>query len=139
LTLRDRSVLQKVQLQDATLSLSSSNIWSSLSSDTLSSLLSNNLSRSPTSVRTKTNSDNNSLFPSSSQSSKNGKSNSSEIKCANYIVSFCNWAMGTMSESCYDNPHQVRCVGKMCHAKMSHCKHEGCKVRVHNICQIDWL
>jgi hypothetical protein len=25
--------------------------------------------------------------------------------------------MGTMSESCYDNPHQERCVGKMIGAK----------------------
>ncbi len=87
----------------------------------------------------KTNLDNDSLSPSSSQSMTNGKSNSSENKHANYVSSFCNWAMGTMSESCYDNPHHERCVVKMCGAKMSHCKHERCKVRVHNICQIDWL
>ncbi len=60
-------------------------------------------------------------------------------QCANYVSSFCNWAMGTMSESCYDNPLQEWCVGKMCGAKMLHCKHKGCKVRVHSICQIDWL
>jgi hypothetical protein len=100
------------QLQEATSSLLSSNILSSLSSYTLSTLSSNNSSRSLASVRSKTNSDDNSLFPSSSQSTKNSKSNSSEIKRANYVLSFCNWAMGTMSESCYNNPHQERCVGK---------------------------
>jgi hypothetical protein len=63
----------------------------------------------------------------------------SENKRANYVSSFYNWAMGTMSESCYNNPHQEWCVGKMRGAKMLHCKHEGCKVRVHSICQIDWL
>jgi hypothetical protein len=47
--------------------------------------------------------------------------------------------MGTMSESSYNNPHQEQRVRKICGAKMSHCKHEGCKMRVHNICQIDWL
>jgi hypothetical protein len=50
--------------------------------------------------------------------------------------------MGKMSESCYDKPHQERCVGKMCGASMSkmlHCTHKGCKVKVHSICQIDWL
>jgi hypothetical protein len=50
--------------------------------------------------------------------------------------------MGTMSESCYNNPYQEQCVGIMCDVKMSkmlHCAQEGCKVRVHNICQIDWL
>ncbi len=94
-----------IQLQDATLSLSSSNTLSLSSSDTLSSLSSDNSSRSLTSVRSRTNSDDDSLFPSSSQLTKNGKSNSSENKHANYILSFCDWAMGTMSESCYDNPH----------------------------------
>jgi hypothetical protein len=63
----------------------------------------------------------------------------SENQCANYFLSFCDWAMSTQSENCYDNPHQERCVGKMCGAKMFHCKYEGCKVRVHRICQIDWL
>jgi hypothetical protein len=128
-----------VQLQDANSSLSSSNTSSSSLSDTLPSLLSDNSSRSLTSVRSKTNSDDDSVFLSSSQSTKYGKSNSSENKCANYVLSFGNWAMGTMSEICYNNPHQERCVGKMCGEKMSHCKHEGCKVRVHNICRIDWL
>ncbi len=101
--------------------------------------MSNNSSRTSTSARSKTNSDDDSLFPSSSQLTKNGKSDSSENKRANYVLSFCDWAMGTMSESCYDNPHQERCAGKMCGAKMPHCKHEGCEVRVHNVCQIDWL
>ena len=63
----------------------------------------------------------------------------SEKQCASYVLSFCNWAMGTMSESCYNYPHQEQHVGKMCGAKMLHCKHEGCEVRVHSICQIDWL
>ncbi len=58
------------QLQDATSSSSSSNTLSLLSSYTLSPLLSNNSSRSLMSVRSKTNLDNNSLFPSLSQSTK---------------------------------------------------------------------
>ncbi len=128
-----------VQLQDATLSLLLSNTLSLLSSETSSLLLSDNSSTSSTSVRSKTHLDDDSLFPSSSQSTKNGKIDSSENKHANYVLSFCNWAMGTMSESCYHNPHQERCVEKMCGAKTSHCKHKGCEVRVHNICQIDWL
>jgi hypothetical protein len=106
-----------VQLQDATSSSLLSNTSSLSSSDISSSLLSNNSSRSLTSGRSKTNSDNDSLFPSSSQSTKNGKSDSSENKCANYVLSFCDWAMGTMTESCYDNPHQEWCVGKLCCAK----------------------
>jgi hypothetical protein len=114
-----------VQLQDATLSMLSSNTLSLSLSDTSSSLSRDNSSRSLTSVRSKTNSDNDSLFLSSSQSTKNGKSNSSENKRANYVLYFCDWAMGT---------HQERCVEKMCCAKILHCKHEGCKVRVHNIC-----
>ena len=61
-------------LQDATSSLSLSNTSSLLSSYTSSSSLSNNSSRSLTSVRLKTNLDNNILFPSSSQSTKNCRS-----------------------------------------------------------------
>jgi hypothetical protein len=78
------------QLQDATSSLLSSNTLSLFSSYTLLSLSSDNSSRSLTSVGSKTNLDDNSLFWSSSQSIKNGKSNSIEIKCANYVLSFCN-------------------------------------------------
>jgi hypothetical protein len=78
------------QLQDATSSLSASNTLSSSSSNVLSPSLSNNSSKSLTSVRLKTNSDDNSLFPSSSQLSKNGKSNSSDIRIAKYFLSFCN-------------------------------------------------
>jgi hypothetical protein len=65
------------QLHDATSSSLPSNTLSLLSSYTLSPLSSKNSSRSLTSVRSKTNFYNNSLFPSSSQSTKNGKSNSS--------------------------------------------------------------
>jgi hypothetical protein len=76
------------QLQDPTLSLSLSNT-SSLSSSYVSSLLSsNNSSRSLTSVRSKTNLDNNSLFLSSSQSMKNCRSDSVDIKLANFIYPF---------------------------------------------------
>jgi hypothetical protein len=67
------------QLQDATSSSPSSNTSSLLSSDISSLSSSNKSSRSLTSVRSKINSDNNSLFPSSSQSTKNGKRNSSDI------------------------------------------------------------
>jgi hypothetical protein len=112
------------------------------SSYTSSSLMSNNISRSLTSVKSKTNSDDNSLFPSSFQSTKNGKSNSSEIKLANYVLSFCNCTMGTMSENIYNKPHQEQCVGRMLGgslSKMLHCAHKGCKVKVHRFCQIDWL
>jgi hypothetical protein len=81
------------QLQDATSSLLSSNT-SSLSSRYVSSPSSrHNSSRSLTSVRSKTNSDDNSLFPSSSQSMINGKSNLSGNKLARYFLSFCDWAM----------------------------------------------
>ncbi len=131
-----------VQLQDATLSSLSSNTSSLSASNTTSLLSSNNSSRSSTSVRLKANSDDDSLFLSSSQSTKIGKSNSSEIKRANYALSFCNWAMGTMSESCYNNPHQEQCVGRLWGgslSKMLHCTHKGCKVKVHRFCQIDWL
>jgi hypothetical protein len=74
------------QLLDATSSLLLSNTLSLSLSYTSSLLLSNNSSRSLTSVRLKTNLDDNSLFPSSSQSTKNGKSNLSEIKHANYFI-----------------------------------------------------
>jgi hypothetical protein len=130
------------QLQDATSSLLLSNTLSLLSSCTLSLLLSNNSSRSLTSVRLKTNSDNNTLFLPSSQSTKNGKSNSSDIKLANFVLSFCDWAMGTMSENIYNSPNQERHVGRMLGGKLSkmlYCAHEGCKVKVHRFCQIDWL
>jgi hypothetical protein len=143
-----------VQLEDDTLSSLSSNTLSSSSSDTLSSLLSNtssllssnSSSRSLTSVGSKTNLDDDDLLPSSSQLTKNSKSYSktkmSENQRANYVLSFCDWAMGKMSESCYKNPHQELCEEKIFGAKMSkmlHCAHKGCKVRVHSICQIDWL
>jgi hypothetical protein len=75
----------KDQLQDATSSLLSSNTSSSLLSYTLSPSSSNNSSRSLTSVRSKTNLDNNSLFPSSSQLTKNGNSDLSDIKLAKYF------------------------------------------------------
>ncbi len=64
-----------VQLQDTTLSSSSSSTLSLLLCNTSSLSSSDNSSRSLTSVRSKTNLDNDSLFPSSSQSTKNGKSN----------------------------------------------------------------
>ncbi len=63
-----------VQLEDDTLSLSLSDTSSLLSSNTLSSLSSNNSSRSLTSFRSKTNLNDDDLFPSSSQSTKNSKS-----------------------------------------------------------------
>jgi hypothetical protein len=82
------------QLQDATSSLLLSNTSSLLLSNISSPLARDNSSRSLTYVRLKTNLNNNSLFPSSSQSTKNGKSNSSDIRIAKYFLSFCNWAMG---------------------------------------------
>jgi hypothetical protein len=92
------------QLQDPTSSLSSSNTLC-LSTSYVSSLLpSDNSSRSLTSFRSKTNSDDNSLFPSSSQSTKKCRSNSVDIKLANFILSFCNRAMDSMSEG-ITTPH----------------------------------
>jgi hypothetical protein len=61
------------QSQDATSSFLSSNTLSLLSSYVSSLSSSNNSSRSLSSVRSKTNLDNNSLFPSSSQSTKNAE------------------------------------------------------------------
>ncbi len=55
---------------------------------------------------------------------------------------FCDWAMGTMSEGVYNNPHQERCVGRKLGgslSKMLHNAHEGCEVKVHRFCLIDWL
>jgi hypothetical protein len=131
------------QLQDTTSSSLSSNT-SSLSSSKVSSLsLSNNSSRSLTSGRSKTNLNNNCLFLSSSQSTKNGKSNSSDIRIAKYFLSFCDWAMGLMSEDIYNTPHQEWCVARGLGGSISEmlpCAHKGCTVRVHRLCQIDcWL
>ncbi len=130
------------QSQDPTSSLLSSNPLSLLLSYISSLLLRNNSSRSLTSVRSNTYSDNNSLFPSSSQLTKNGKSNSSDIRNAKYFLSFCNWAMGLMSEGIYNTPHQERCVARLSDGNISEmlpCAQEGCTVRVHRLCQIDWL
>ncbi len=131
------------QSQDATSSSSSSNTLSLVSSYVLSLSLSNKSSRSLTSVRSKTNSDDNSLFPSSSQSTKNCRSNSVDIKLVNFVLSFCNWAMDLMSECIYNTPHQERCVASRLLggniSKMLPCAHKGCIVRVHKMCQIDWL
>ncbi len=125
------------QSQDATSSLLSSNILSLSSSYVLSLLLSNNSSsRSSTSVRLKTNSDKNSLFPSSSQSTKNCRSNSSDIRIAKYFLSFCDWAMGSMSESIYNTPHQEQCVARGLGGSISEmlpCTHKGFTVRVHRL------
>ncbi len=130
------------QLQDATsFSLLSTTLSSSLSY-VLSPLSSDNSSRSLTSVRSKTDSDENSLFPSSSQSTKNGNSDSSDIKLAKYFLSFCDWAIGSMSEGIYNTPHQEQCVARTMGRNMSKllpCANEGCTVRVHRFCQIDWL
>ncbi len=130
------------QSQDATSSLLSSNSSSLLSSYVSSSLLRDNSSRSLTSVRSKSNSDDNSLFPSSSQLMKNCRSNSSEIRIAKYVLSFCDWAMGLMSKSIYNTPHQEQCVARGTGGSISEifpCAHKGCTVRVHRLCQIDWL
>jgi hypothetical protein len=73
---------------------------------------------------------------------KIGKSDSSEIKIANYVLSFCDGAMGTMSEGVYNNPDQEQHVGRVLGgslSKMLHSTHKGCKVKVHRFCQIDWL
>jgi hypothetical protein len=130
------------QLQDTTSSLLSSNTWSLSSSNVLSPLLSNNSSRSLTSVRSKTNSDDNSLFLSSSQLTKNDKTNSSDVRIAKYLLSFCDWAMGSMSEGIYNTPHQEWWVARGSRGSISEmlpCAHKGCTVRVHRLCQIDWL
>jgi hypothetical protein len=130
------------QSQDTTSSPLSSKTLS-LSLSYVSSLLwSNNSSRSLTSVRSKTNLDNNSLFPSSSQSTKKCRSNSVDIELANFVLSFCNWAIDLMSKGIYNTSYQERCVARLWGgniSKMLPCAHEGCTVRVHKLCQIDWL
>ncbi len=58
------------------------------------------------------------------------------------LYPFCDWAMGTMSENIYNNPHQERCVGRMLGGSLSknyHCAHKGCEVKGHRFCQIHWL
>ncbi len=130
------------QSQDAPSSSSSSNTLSSSSSYVSSSSSSDNSSRSLTSVSSKTKSDDNGLFPSSSQSTKNCRSDSVDIKLANFVLSFCDWAMDSMSEGIYNTPHQERCVARSLGgniSKMLPCAHEGCTVRVHKTCQIDCL
>jgi hypothetical protein len=130
------------QSQDATSSSLLSNTSSSSSSYVLSLFSSKNSSRSLTSVRSKTKSDNNSLFQSSSQSTKKCRSNSVDIKLANFVLSFCNWAMDSISEGIDNTPHQERCVARLLGgniSKMLPCAHEGCTMRVHKTCQIDWL
>jgi hypothetical protein len=127
------------QSQDATSSLLLSNTLSLLSSYILSLSLSNNSSRSLTSVRSKTNSDNNSLLPSSSQLTKKCRSNSSDIRNAKYFLTFCDWAMGLMSESIYNTLHQERCVARGLGGSISKilpCAHNGCTVRVHRLCKL---
>ncbi len=50
--------------------------------------------------------------------------------------------MGLMSEGIYNTSHQEWYVAIMLGGNMSkmlHCTHEGCKVRGHKFCQIDWL
>jgi hypothetical protein len=50
--------------------------------------------------------------------------------------------MGLMSESIDNIPHQERCVARGSGGSISEmlpCAHEGCTVRVHRLCQIDWL
>jgi hypothetical protein len=130
------------QLQDATSSLSSSNTLSLLLSNVLSLSSSNSSSRSLTTVRSKTNLDYNSLLPSSSQSMKNGKSNSSDIRIAKYFLSFCSWAMGLMSEGIYNTPHQEQYVARGLGESISEmllCAHKVCTMRVHRLYQKDWL
>ncbi len=130
------------QSQDATSSSSLSNTSSLSSSYVSSSSLSDNSSRSLTSVRSKTKSDDNSLFPSSSQSTKNCRSDSVDIKLANFVLSFCNWAMDSMSEGIYNTSHQEQCVARLLGgniSKMIPCALKGCTMRVHKTCQIDWL
>jgi hypothetical protein len=130
------------QSQDATSSSSSSNTSSLSSSYVSSSSSSNNSSRSLTSVRSKTNSEDNSLFQSSSQLTKKCRRDSVDIKLANFVLSYCNWAMDLMSEGIYNAPHQEWCVARSRGgniSKMLPCAHEGCTARVHKLCQIDWL
>jgi hypothetical protein len=130
------------QSQDTTSSFSLSNTSSCLLSYVSSLPSSNNSSRSLTSVRLKANLEDNSVFPSSSQLTKNCRSNSSDIRIAKYFLSFCNWAMDSMSECKYNTPHQERYVARGSGGSISEmlsCAHEGYTVRVHRLCQIDWL
>ncbi len=132
------------QLQDTTSSSLSSNTLSSSLSNVSSPLSSKNSSRSLTSVRSKTKLDDNSLFPSSSQSTKNGKSNSSDIRMAKYFLSFCKLGYGFDVRRYLQYPtsrmvcRPARLLGGII-SEILPCTHEGCTVRVHRFCQIDWL
>jgi hypothetical protein len=130
------------QLQDAISSFLSSNSLPLLSGYVSSLSSSNNLSRSLTSVRfLKTNSDDNSLFLSSSQSRKIAIATQVTLNLPIFL-SFCDWAIGLMSEGIFNTPHQERCVARTMGRNMSNmlpCTHKGCTMRVHRFCQIDWL
>ncbi len=76
------------QLQDATSSSLSSNTSSLSSSNVLSPLSSDNSSRSLTSVRSKTNLDDNSLFWSSSQSTKKARATQVTLELPNIFYPF---------------------------------------------------
>ncbi len=50
--------------------------------------------------------------------------------------------MGLMSEGIYNTPHQEWCVARgsgESTSEMLPCAHKGCTVRVHRLCQTDWL
>ncbi len=67
---------------------------------------------------------------------------SSDIRIAKYFLSFCNWSMDSMSEGIYNTPHQEQCVARGLGGNISEmlpCAHKGCTVRVHRLCQVDWL
>jgi hypothetical protein len=52
---------------------------------------------------------------------------------------FCDWAMGTMSDTGINNRHKERCKCHSYHIQLRQCEHEGCNKRVHQLCQEDWL
>ena len=52
---------------------------------------------------------------------------------------FCDWAMGTMSDTGINNRHEERCICHSYHIQLRQCEHEGCNKRVHQLCQDDWL
>jgi hypothetical protein len=52
---------------------------------------------------------------------------------------FCNWAMGTMSDTGINNQHKERCIRHSYQIQLRQSEHEGYNKRVHQLCQEDWL
>ncbi len=52
---------------------------------------------------------------------------------------WCDWAMGTISDSGCQNPHQERCFLSWNPRMLKDCDFKECRAWVHRLCQDDWL